>query len=273
MNRLLFVFSDGGETSLAMRAALDCVGLSDIELDAIPLPSSVGEFVRIARSSDAISAFSLNATQAVRAVAIKELSLHTSMRTDGKISLFTEAVSSLYGAKSGYENDGKFGRAAYDSERISELEIERTARAAYEFAQRRGEGVLLVDRANAMLTSRLWRKIVSDINEDYPSVPLKMCDICEFLSEKRDPNAVLLSPKIFGDILWAEFARGGFEALVNDTAQAVYLQNDARSCVEALPHMLSHCFSKDKEADALAAKLSALPQNVPPEQIFALLSK
>ncbi|MBR4800800.1 MAG: hypothetical protein IK048_03945 [Clostridia bacterium] len=65
-----------------------------------------------------------------------------------------------------------FGRETFDTLRYSELEIERTARIAYELAETRNGKLTLADTSAPLKTANLWRKIVSDINEDYLSVHL-----------------------------------------------------------------------------------------------------
>ncbi|MGH3105778.1 MAG: isocitrate/isopropylmalate family dehydrogenase, partial [Rubrobacteraceae bacterium] len=51
-------------------------------------------------------------------------------------------------------------------------EIERVARVAFDAAKRRKRRVTSVDKANVMATSRLWRRVVSEVAEDYPGVSL-----------------------------------------------------------------------------------------------------
>ena len=61
--------------------------------------------------------------------------------------------------------------------RYSELEIERTARIAFELAEKRAHLLTLADAMSTKKTTALWRKIVSDINEDYPSVHFEFANI------------------------------------------------------------------------------------------------
>ena len=80
-----------------------------------------------------------------------------------------ELTGGIYFGERGYRG-GKFGREAFDTECYSEIEIERVARIAYELAEKRGHRLCLVDKANVLTSSALWRKVVTDINEDYPTV-------------------------------------------------------------------------------------------------------
>src|SRR5215210_997375 len=67
-----------------------------------------------------------------------------------------------------------FGEKEEGEERASDLsvytreEIDRVARVAFDAAKRRKRRVTSVDKANVMATSRLWRKVVTEVAEDYP---------------------------------------------------------------------------------------------------------
>ena len=114
-----------------------------------------------------------------------------------------ELTGGIYFGDRGFRN-GKTGREAYDTECYSELEIERVARIAYELAEKRSRKVCLVDKANVLTSSRLWRKVVSDINEDYPSVRLEMMYVDNAamqLALAPSQFDVILTSNLFGDIL------------------------------------------------------------------------
>lgn len=112
----------------------------------------------------------------------------------------------IYFGENGFRINGKFGREAFDTERYSELEIERVARIAYELARMRNKSVALADKATNLTSSRLWRKIVTDINEDYPDVRLDMLDISEIakrLAQNPAQFDVILTSNLFGDAITA----------------------------------------------------------------------
>ena len=115
-----------------------------------------------------------------------------------------ELTGGIYFGERGYRNNSSFGREAYDTESYSELEIERVARVAYETAQKRSRRMTLVDKANVLTSSKLWRKIVSDINEDYPDVRLDMMYVDNAAMQLAlNPSQfdVILTSNMFGDIL------------------------------------------------------------------------
>lgn len=114
-----------------------------------------------------------------------------------------ELTGGIYFGERGYRT-GAFGREAYDTERYSEIEIERVARIAFELAEKRARRVCLVDKANVLTTSKLWRKVTADINEDYPSVMLEAMYVDNAAMQLAlDPSRfdVILTSNMFGDIL------------------------------------------------------------------------
>ena len=110
----------------------------------------------------------------------------------------------IYEGEKGFANNTAFGREAYDVERYSELEIERTARVAYELANDSRRTLTLADKADKLTTSKLWRKIVADVNEDYPFVSVNMQDVLETIDAIiSNPTSldVVVTTALFGDIL------------------------------------------------------------------------
>ena len=110
----------------------------------------------------------------------------------------------IYHGEKGFGNNRSFGREAYDIERYSELEIERTARVAYELANDSRRTLTLADKADKLTTSKLWRKIVADVNEDYPFVSVNMQDVLETIDAIISNSTsldVIVTTALFGDIL------------------------------------------------------------------------
>jgi 3-isopropylmalate dehydrogenase len=108
-----------------------------------------------------------------------------------------------------------FGEKEEGEERASDHcvytreEVERVARVAFEAAKRRKRRVTSVDKANVMATSRLWRKVVSGVAEDYPEVELDhvLVDAAAmFLVRTPTRFDVMLTENLFGDILSDEAA-------------------------------------------------------------------
>lgn len=114
-----------------------------------------------------------------------------------------ELTGGIYFGEKGYRT-GKFGRTAYDTEVYGELEIERIARQAFELAETRTRRLVSVDKANVLESSRLWRKVMHDVNGDYPSVALTdmlVDNAAMQLVLKPSQFDVVVTSNMFGDIL------------------------------------------------------------------------
>lgn len=86
----------------------------------------------------------------------------------------------------------------------SEHEIERIAHVAFQTAQKRSKKVCSVDKANVLDSSKLWRRVVSNVSESYPDVTLShmYVDNCA-MQLVKDPSQfdVIVTENLFGDIL------------------------------------------------------------------------
>jgi 3-isopropylmalate dehydrogenase len=95
-------------------------------------------------------------------------------------------------------------RAASDTLPYSEAEIERVVRLAFELARGRRSKVTSVDKANVLATSRLWRRVATEVGTAYPDVSLnhQLVDSCA-MQLVRWPAGfdVLVTENLFGDIL------------------------------------------------------------------------
>lgn len=114
-----------------------------------------------------------------------------------------ELTGGLYfGERSTKEENGEL--VARDAMSYSETEIRRIAKRAFDIAMKRNKKVTSVDKANVIDTSRLWRKVVSEVAKDYPEVVLEhmLVDNCA-MQLVKDPKQfdVILTENMFGDIL------------------------------------------------------------------------
>ena len=96
------------------------------------------------------------------------------------------------------------GPAAYDVEQYSEGEVKRIAEVAFDMAMKRNKKVTSVDKANVLDSSRLWRRVVTEMAEKYPKVELNHFYVDNAAMQiVRNPKQfdVILTSNIFGDIL------------------------------------------------------------------------
>ena len=104
----------------------------------------------------------------------------------------------------GPRQEGDENQPATDTMLYSVLEVERIAHVAFLAARARQGHVTSVDKANVLATSRLWRRTVDRVAEDYPDVELRhlLVDACA-MALLRAPAEfdVILTTNMFGDIL------------------------------------------------------------------------
>ncbi|WP_445711129.1 3-isopropylmalate dehydrogenase [Flavobacterium sp.] len=86
----------------------------------------------------------------------------------------------------------------------SQIEIERIAHLAFKAAQVRRKKVTLVDKANVLETSRLWRRVVTALSKQYPDVRLDFLFVDNAAMQMiLNPSQfdVILTENMFGDII------------------------------------------------------------------------
>jgi len=96
------------------------------------------------------------------------------------------------------------GQKAWDTIEYSSYEIERITKMAFEVARGRNKKLTLVDKANVLESSRLWREVVKDISEDFKDVELNYMYVDNAAMQLiRDPHQfdVIVTENMFGDIL------------------------------------------------------------------------
>ena len=221
------------------------------DLSSNPQEMIYPEIIKKAKSAHAVLLDGY--TPALRGIC-KGLGLYASVRQIGNITLVSDAFGGIYDEEKGFRSNPTFGRAAYDVESYSELEIERVARIAYELSPTRH--ITLIDKADELATSKLWRKIVTDINEDYPFVNVDMVSIENAIGAVINNSApdTLLTSHLFGDIVYGMLSAqqnksNEFAALLGDTTLGMYTIND--SAYKTIAFMLKHSFDMQAEANYL----------------------
>lgn len=113
--------------------------------------------------------------------------------------IFRELTGGIYFGEKGRTEHGAFDHCTYTTP-----EIERIARLAFAAAQTRRRKVTLVDKANVLETSRLWRSVVQKISAEYSDVTLDWMYVDNAAMQLIQYPAhfdVLLTENMFGDIL------------------------------------------------------------------------
>ena len=126
------------------------------------------------------------------------------------ILVIRELTGGIYfGKPKGIEKLSGGGERGFNTEVYTTDEIRRIAVVAFEAARKRRKKVTSVDKANVLESSELWRRVVTDVQKDYPDVALShiYVDNCA-MQLVRNPRQfdVLLCNNIFGDILSDEAA-------------------------------------------------------------------
>lgn len=119
------------------------------------------------------------------------------------IMIVRELTGGIYFGDRGFRQ-GKYGEEAFDTEAYSFTEIERIGRVAFETAMKRSKRLCSVDKANVLETSRLWRRIMHELSEEYPEVEYRDMFVDNAAMQLvRDPSQfdVIVTSNMFGDIL------------------------------------------------------------------------
>ena len=93
---------------------------------------------------------------------------------------------------------------AYDTNAYSRHEVERILKVAFEYAQRRRKHLTVVDKANVLASSRLWRKVAQEMAPQYPDVQTDYMYVDNASMRMiQDPKFfdVMVTENTFGDIL------------------------------------------------------------------------
>jgi len=115
--------------------------------------------------------------------------------------IYRELTGGIYFGEKKLSEDGT---VASDLCIYSEEEISRISHLAFKAAKSRRNKLTLVDKANVLESSRLWRKVVTKIGESYPEVALDYLFVDNAAMQLiLNPSQfdVILTENMFGDIL------------------------------------------------------------------------
>ena len=207
------------------------------------------------------------------------------------IVVVRELTGGIYFGEKGFK-DTALGPAAYDVEQYAEEEVRRIAKVAFDMAMKRSKHVTSVDKANVLESSRLWRRVVAEVAQDYPEVTLDNLYVDNAAMQLvRNPRQfdVIVTSNIFGDILSdeasqitgsigmlpsASLAKGNFGMYepVHGSAPDIAGQDKANPMATILSAamMLRYTFGLLQEADAVENAVKAvLDQGYRTPDLFA----
>ena len=143
----------------------------------------------------------------VRPVATFDCLLHKSPLKDellrgADLVVIRELTGGMYFGEKYQDND-----KAYDTDIYTRPEIERILKVAFEMAMTRKKHLTVVDKANVLASSRLWRQIAKEMESQYPEVTTDYMFIdnasMRVLTEPTFFD-VIVTENTFGDILTDE---------------------------------------------------------------------
>jgi 3-isopropylmalate dehydrogenase len=131
--------------------------------------------------------------------------LRPELTADGiDLVVVRELTGGIYFGERGVKQTADMGRAAYDVEIYSESEVRRIGVVAFDMARKRRGKLTSVDKANVLESSRLWRRVMTELSADYPDVELSHLYVdntaMQLIKNPRQFD-VIVTGNMFGDIL------------------------------------------------------------------------
>jgi 3-isopropylmalate dehydrogenase len=115
-----------------------------------------------------------------------------------------ELTGGIYFGEKGRKDDGN---TAFDTCTYTRKEIERILKLGYEFAAKRGKKLTVVDKANVLETSRLWREVAQEMEPNYPDIKTEYMFVdnaaMQIIQWPKNFD-VMVTENMFGDILTDE---------------------------------------------------------------------
>ena len=123
---------------------------------------------------------------------------------DVDIMVIRELTGGIYFGEKGRSEDGN---SAFDTNYYTRAEVDRIVRLACEYAMKRSKKLTVVDKANVLETSRLWRETAQEIVKEYHGLTtdyMFVDNAAMQLIQAPGKFDVLVTENMFGDILTDE---------------------------------------------------------------------
>jgi len=115
-----------------------------------------------------------------------------------------ELTGGMYFGEKGRKDNGN---TAYDTCIYTRMEVERILKLGYEFAAKRNKKLTVVDKANVLESSRLWREIAQEMAPNYPDIKTEFMFVdnaaMQIIQWPKNFD-VMVTENMFGDILTDE---------------------------------------------------------------------
>lgn len=194
------------------------------------------------------------------------------------ILIVRELTGGMYFGDRGRSPDGE---AAWDTERYSKQEISRLLRVGFDAARGRAKRLCVVDKANVIESSRLWREVANAMAPEWPEVELSFMyvDNCA-MQLVRAPRQfdVIATSNMFGDIIsdeasmitgsigmlasasLGEAGKPGLYEPIHGSAPDIAGQDKANPLATILSAamLLRHSLGLEREAAAVETAVSAV---------------
>lgn len=115
-----------------------------------------------------------------------------------------ELTGGMYFGEKGRKDEGN---TAFDTCIYTREEVERILKLGYEFAAKRNKKLTVVDKANVLESSRLWREVAQEMAPNYPDIKTEYMFVdnaaMQIIQWPKNFD-VMVTENMFGDILTDE---------------------------------------------------------------------